>query len=473
MSEEITTEPRWRMLLLRGVLTMSAFVLVAVAGLVITLVSSARARVMAVQQTLEYMGVAPAQDEHGFTNILILGTGDENHDAPDLTDTMIIASIDPLHTRSAVLFSLPRDLYLETNRRLVNGRVNALYVNEKNRLQKVEGLSETGASLQALQTVAEEIGDKVGLPIHGVMKADFTAFTNVVDAIGGVDIVVEDDIVDYYYPVKEGVVGTFKIEAGPQHLDGETALKYARSRHSTSDFDRSARQQQLLTAIADTIRGMGRIDQIRFLLSLRSHLADHVETTMNNEELIGLAQIASELSFQSIITAQLNYSSGSDGQEASAGGFVFPPPKENYNGASVLLPIAGPSGLNDWSQIKTYLAFLTQKREQYLERPQIAIENLAAPSIQAFRFRNELLRYGWDVLSIETPEKKLPQPPVDSFVYYRSDDHQETAAMLGHMLSLPVAKATGNPTGTGDVLLMLGSGFKFQRFQSLSGAVLR
>lgn len=472
MSEEIITPAYRRRTLVRALLLCAAVVLGACTIAIVVLVASARARVVTLQKVLTVMGVAPAHDAYGFTNILVLGVGDVNHEAPDLTDTMIVASIDPLGTRSAVLFSLPRDLYLDVNRRIPSGRINAVYANEKFRLQEYRNFPEAEASQQALQTVAEEIGDKLDLEIHGVMKADFTAFTNVVDAIGGVDVVVEDRIIDYTYPMKEGQVGTFEIDAGPQHLDGEMALKYARTRHSTSDFDRSARQQQLLTVIADTIRGMGRIDQVRFLLSLKDALADHVETTLSNDELIGLAQLASSISFERILTAQLTYAAGSDYSEASPGGFLYPAPKEDFNGASILLPIAGQSGQNDWSQIKTYIAFLLHKRAVYLAHPQVAIENLAANNTQVFRFRNELLRYGWDALAIETPEKKLPKPPTDSFVYYHNDDYQQTATMLGQLLSLPVAKSADNETGTGDVLILLGSGFKFQRFQSLSGAVL-
>jgi LCP family protein required for cell wall assembly len=330
------------------------------------------------------------------------------------------------------------------------------------------------ASAVALQEVGDEIGQKLGIPIHGVIKADFTAFTSVVDAIGGVDVVVPKDIVDYTYPIAEGKVGTFKIDAGPQHLDGETALKYARSRHSTNDFDRSARQQQLLTAIADTIRGMGRIEQMKFLISLYDRLTGHVHTTMPTDQLLGLAQIASELSLDRIITMQINFNAGTDTMDARAGGFVYSAPPELYQGASVLLPTAGPDGKNDWSQIRTFAAFLLYDRALYLQHTQVLVENLSARAVDAHRFRNELLRYGWDTLPITYPAKKLPKPAPDSLVYYRDESHHDAATFLGQMLSLPVAKTSDDTqTGSGDVLIMLGSLFKYKAFQTLSGAVLR
>ncbi len=435
----------------------------------VALMFSSRARVYTVQQALGVVGAAPAQDANGQTNILLLGVGDENHDGADLTDTMIIASIDPLHTQSAVLLSLPRDLFMDTNRRLASGRINAVYANEKYRLKR-DGLSEEEASQQALRAVADEIGEKVGLTIHGVLKTDFTAFTNVVDALGGVDIEVAEKLTDYTYPLAEGRVGKFTIDAGLQHLDGETALRYARSRHSTSDFDRSARQQQLITAVATKVRAMGRLDQVGFLLSLNKHLAGHVETTMSTEELLGIAQIASELSMDHVITNQINFTAGSDYSQAAAGGFVFPPPREDFGGASILLPTSIPGHTNDWSQILTFTQFLTHFRDAYLADSNVMITNRGAKPVDAYRLRNELLRYDWQTYPIQSSPKT--DTTKDTFVYYKDPDHFRTAEIIGSLLNAPVARASNDLTGSGDVLVMLGSSFAYKPFQTLSGSVL-
>lgn len=422
-------------------------------------------RETAMQTTLKVMGAELEQDEHGFTNILIIGTGDQNHDGADLTDTMIVASIDPVNTRSVVMLSLPRDLYLEGGT-YGDGRINAIYANRKYRLMR-NGLEEEGASKQALEDLAAEIGGRLGMTIHGVLKADFTAFEQVVDAVGGVDVVVAEDLTDYSYPLSETRIGTFSIKAGPQHLDGETALKYARSRHSTNDFDRSARQQQILQAIAEKARGMGRFDQAGLLLSLNERLQGHVETTMDTDELLGLAQVASVLSLDRMVRMQVNFTAGSDYYEAAAGGFVYSAPPELFEGASVLLPTASPAGKNDWSQLRTFAQMLLLRRDLYLQHQTLTIRD-AAKLPQGYRLRNEFLRYGWDVLPLEKFEA------TESSVIYRASESKEAATFIGDLLMLPVMPAKEEAwTGSGDIMISLAPNFTFKSFVANSGALLR
>lgn len=421
-------------------------------------------RETAMQTTLKVMGADLEQDEHGFTNLLIIGTGDRNHDGADLTDTMIVASIDPVDTRSVVMLSLPRDLYLEGGT-YGDGRINAIYANRKYRLVR-DGLEEEEASKQALEDLAAEIGGRLGISIHGVLKADFTAFEQVVDAVGGVDVVVAEDLTDYSYPLSETRIGTFSIKAGPQHLDGETALKYARSRHSTNDFDRSARQQQILQAIAAKARSMGRFDQAGLLLSLNERLQGHVETTMDTDELLGLAQIASVLSLDRMVRMQVNFTAGSDYYEAAAGGFVYSAPPELFEGASVLLPTASPSGKNDWSQMRTFAQMLLLRRDLYLQNKTLVIRD-AAKLPQGHRLRNELLRYGWNVLPLEESEA------TESGVTYGSSESKDAASFIGTLLTLPVTQAEeGALTGSGDIVITLAPGYAFKPFVTMSGAVL-
>lgn len=177
-------------------------------------------------------------DQYGHTNILLLGQGDAGHDGIDLTDTIMIASIDTKTMKSGVLFSLPRDLYFLSTDKMGKGRINSLYRDYKIQLKR-EGLEEPEASAGAMHELGDEIGRALGMDIHHIVKVDFIGFVQAVDAIGGIDIVVPETLVDTEYPGPDYTYETFSIEAGPQHIDGETALKYARSRHSTSDFDRS------------------------------------------------------------------------------------------------------------------------------------------------------------------------------------------------------------------------------------------
>jgi len=463
MTQTTPDRPRRLSMLQRiGIACAVIVALLVVAGAV--LAASGSARMAVVRTSLKAFGVAPAHDANGFTNVLLLGVGDALHDGSDLTDTMILASIDPA-TRSAVMLSLPRDLMVVTESGISRGRINALYAGEKYRLQHVHGLEETEASQVALHDIGEEIGRQLGVEVHAVLKADFTAFTSTVDALGGVDVEVPKRIADYTYPVTERTTGLFELDAGLQHLDGETALKYARSRHSTSDFDRSARQQQLIAAMGDKLRGLGRMDQVNFVRALLLDVSGHIETTLSTPELLGLVQIGSELSFDRILKYQLNFHIGGDTSQASAGGFVYPAPLEQFEGASVLVPFSLSGRMSDWGQIRTFAALTMQHRDAYLSHPVIQIQHATQAQTQAWRLRNELLRNGFDVepLVQSGAITDLPDPVL---IRYLDDEQRPAATFLATLLKGPLTQEqAGQWTGSGDILLLIDSSFRYTRFQ--------
>lgn len=445
----------------------SAFLLLLLVLLlpIVVLALSATARIGAIRTALSVMDAAAPHTEAGITNILLLGVGDEDHDGADLTDTMILASIDPLQTRSVVLLSLPRDLLLESETGFSQGRINGLYANEKYRLQHREKMSEEEASLAAMKEVGSVIGEKLGVPIHGIMKANFTAFVNIVDALGGVDVEVPERIVDYTYPLTEKTAGLFRIEAGPQHLDGETALRYARSRHSSTDFDRSARQQQLITALAAKVRGLGRFEQIGFLTTLYSDVSTHIETTLTQQELLGLAQIGSELSLERSIRMQVNFATGSDGVQAQAGGFVYPADPALYEGASVLLPVSLTGKRGDWSQLRLFASFLLHNRDVYLLHPSIRIIHAQPVRLQAWRLRNELLRYGFDVLPLES-SGAVNTSPVPVSISYKDSMDESAAKFFADLLQAPLFTDAAQ-SGSGNILLTIDRNFRYRPFVEL------
>ena len=172
------------------------------------------------------------------TNVLILGLDRRPGQGPVVrSDTMILMTAYPAGTQIALL-SIPRDLYVEIPGYGTN-RINTAHF-------WGESEAEGGGPALAMQTVALNLG----LPVHHYARLDFDSFRAIVDAAGGIDVVVEEPVVDDAYPTVD--YGTIHIEipAGPQHMDGETALRYVRSRHGSSDFDRAERQQQILTALA-------------------------------------------------------------------------------------------------------------------------------------------------------------------------------------------------------------------------------
>ena len=169
-------------------------------------------------------------DWPGTERITFLAMGlDQRTNEPPRTDTLLVVSIDPAR-RSAAMISVPRDLYVS-----IPGygydRVNEAY--------------RVGGPDLARRVVS----DALQVPIPYYVVVDFRGFQRIIDTLGGVEIDVEQPIYDTKYPAQTGNgYITVDIKAGRHHMDGDTALKYARSRMADpeGDFGRSKRQQRLL-----------------------------------------------------------------------------------------------------------------------------------------------------------------------------------------------------------------------------------
>lgn len=166
----------------------------------------------------------------GPVHVLVLGIDERSGEAaPFRSDTMILTRFDPRH-RKIALMTIPRDLWVEIPGVGAN-RINAAHF--------------FGGPALARQTVRSVFD----VPVHYYVRLNFEAFTAIIDAMGGIVVDVPETLHDQRYPTAEYGVTTIHIEAGRQHMNGETALIYARSRYSTSDFDRARRQRQVLAAM--------------------------------------------------------------------------------------------------------------------------------------------------------------------------------------------------------------------------------
>ncbi len=216
---------------------------------------------------------AELPNDHGRTNILLLGVGGKKHDGPNLTDTIMVVSIksrfapgELASKHPIVLVSIPRDLYLNS----IPGKINSAYA---------FGL-EKGGVQQGFEAAKGVVTEVTNLPIHYTIKVDFSAFEKIVDLLGGIDVSVEHAFDDPLYPIsgKENDTCGFSPDeittkllavkpeeefpcrfeklhfaAGETHMNGETALKFVRSRHASgnegSDLARAKRQQLVLSAL--------------------------------------------------------------------------------------------------------------------------------------------------------------------------------------------------------------------------------
>lgn len=215
-------------------------------------------------------------------NVLLLGIDQrENEQGPWRTDTMILVSIDP-STKSTSMLSIPRDLWV-TIPGFGENRVNVAHY-----LGDLRGYPGGGVAL-AKKTVWHALG----VPVHYYVRVNFGGFERIIDAVGGLTIDVKEPIHDESYP--DGNYGTIVVDisAGIQHMDGVTALQYARSRHGKSDFDRMARQQAVILAARDKVLSLD-IPLVR-IPKLVELAGDSIQTDMNIDEILALAEVAKTL----------------------------------------------------------------------------------------------------------------------------------------------------------------------------------
>jgi LCP family protein required for cell wall assembly len=229
-------------------------------------------------------------------NILLLGYGGPGHEGPYLSDSIMMVSVQPA-AKEAIMVSLPRDLYVRIPALPKNGylagKLNSAYaigVDHRNYPNvRPEWKTATGGGDLAAATVAQLTGQRIDYWI-GV---DFKAFRDLVNAVGGIHVNVPAVLDDPYYPRGE-TAGRMHIhfKAGWQDMNGEEALEYARSRETTSDFDRSKRQQLIMLAVRQRVFSLNAVPK---LFSLMSALQDNVRTNLRLQDMRQLADLAGQI----------------------------------------------------------------------------------------------------------------------------------------------------------------------------------
>jgi LCP family protein required for cell wall assembly len=174
----------------------------------------------------------------GRTNILILGLDRRPDETTYVTrtDTMMLATVYP-RAAYAGLLSIPRDLYV-TLPAGTQGRINTAHF-----------FAEADTAGSGPEAAMATVRSNFGVDVHHYVRIDLMGFVRIVDALGGIAIDVPGPLIDYEYPTYDYGTTVVEFEAGPQHMDGERALAYARIRHGSSDFQRAERQQLVIEAI--------------------------------------------------------------------------------------------------------------------------------------------------------------------------------------------------------------------------------
>ena len=266
----------------------------------------------------EYVNVRPVEQ----VNILLAGIGGKWHQGDKLTDTLILASLDG-EKKKITLLSLPRDMYVALPYGWA-GRINEIYANSTN----------TSSGIEALKTKVTEI---TGESIDYYFIIDFQWFIDIVNILWGVEVDVPKDLVDREYPDENYGYEVFSIAKWLHTLDGVTALKYARSRHSTSDFSRSERQQLIIEAIKEKVFSLGYLTNPQKIMETWNAVSSHIHTDLSPTEIINLAVHVNDVPKENMFSFNINSVCGNI-KTCIPWSYLYTPSRELFGGASVLIP---------------------------------------------------------------------------------------------------------------------------------------
>lgn len=336
---------------------------------------------------LSFLGeVKPNQlqgEGDGRINVLLIGIGGAKHPGGTLADTIMVASLDPKN-KEAALLSIPRDLWVPISGN-GSGKINSAHSYGEQKAKKSGG----GPAV-----MKKTVSDILDLPIHYYIRIDFSALEKIVDTLGGVTVDVENPIVDYTYPADNMIdYAPFRLAAGPQKLDGKTALKYVRSRHAAglegSDFARARRQQKLLEAVKQKSMTVGVLGNPKKIGEFMTILGDHVKTDITLSEGERFLQIWKDIDESKVVSKVLD--NGPDGPLVSHSGDAR---------GSILLPRAGTGDFSEVQQIAHEIftdPFLRQ------EKAKISFVNATGSTTKGQQILRQLKSFGYDVTD-DTPK---------------------------------------------------------------------
>jgi LCP family protein required for cell wall assembly len=374
--------PVWRKWALRGSVATFVVVLVLV-GLL------AAKGYLRLNQILKGGGAAAALEQDvdptklkgegdGRINILLLGRGGEGHDGPDLTDTILVASIDPVNKKSS-LVSIPRDLWVETS--VQDSKINAVFANTKTKaLNKSSNkVAAEKAGIDAIEKVVEEV---LGINTHYYAMVDFKGFEQAVNTVGGVEINVPEELRD---PTMawENNRNPVLAKKGLQQMNAKQALMYVRSRHGSArgDFDRAERQRLFIMALKNEILSSSTYSNPVKISQLMDDFGAHAQTDFSMGDLRRLYGITKGIgnNMESIELASPPHDYLTTG---------------SYAGQSIVKPRAG---VFDYTELHTYIRSKLPDGYIIKEKAPVIVLNGTTVEGMATQEAEELKTYSYNV----------------------------------------------------------------------------
>jgi LCP family protein required for cell wall assembly len=391
-------------------------------------------------------------------NILLLGMGGENHEGPNLTDTVILASIKP-STNDVAMLSIPRDLIIPLDN------------HGWRKINSINAFGEEADRGAGADYTRKTLANVLGVEIPYVVRIDFNGFKSIVEAVGGVDIYVDRSFSDPTYPTNNYLTQTVSFKKGWMHMDGSTALIFSRSRHGNNgegtDFARAKRQQKILVAIKNKLTTLSTYRNPTTITNTLASLRANITTNMQIGELVRFAKMAQTMENPTIRQKVLDNSKESPFVDSTLyGAYVLVPRNDDWTPlreiAENIFTVAPVSNANPTNEPAPTTVTQTPPKT----KSKIEIQNGTTREGYARTIANTLTGSGFEIVKIGNAESQThPKTIIEDYTGNTTSESiaqlQQAIAKATNLDNLPqIVKKLGNSssrTTNADYLIILGS----------------
>lgn len=372
-------------------------------------------------------------EDEGRTNILLLGIGDPGHDGETLADTNMVISIDTKNNQVAMI-SIPRD--------------TRVYIPGEgyHKINNAHALGELNKPPRGIELAQKTVEETLDIPIHYYVRANFSGLKQAVDAVEGIDIEVKEALYDPEYPCEKNESKScgFKLKAGQTHMDGSTALKYARCRKGNcgDDFGRALRQQEVLRTVQEKTLSLQTLSDPKKLSALIEAASNNIKTNMSLTEIQRAYEISKKIEKQNIIDVVFS---------TQPNGFLKQDPS-----SSDLLPVAG-----NFDEIQHFVAKIFEIGALWSEGAKIIIENGTTTVGLAGKLQTKLINASVpiEILTIQNAQTK--DFTTSQIIDYSEGTKPRTIKYFENLLNVKAIQPTEGQkkTGSHDITIILGSDY--------------
>lgn len=376
-----------------------------------------------------------AQTVTGRITVLVMGVDARPNQTYMLTDSIIVLTFNP-QTQSGGMLSIPRDLLVRPSS--INREVK---INMVHPIGEASGVPGGGPVL--LRDTIEEL---TGYPIDYYVRVNFDGFKKIIDLIGGIDIDVPYDIVDHEYPTENFGIEELYIPKGRHHMDGELALKYARTRHADNDYRRAARQQQVIMAIKDKVMQPGIMASLLPRLpGLAIALANSVQTDMPVEKVIALARTVDKMGLDNLTRVVIDQKMGEVNPAYGELGYTLIPDLNKVRAAAAAIFADAPAGPSPEE---------AERQVIQAEAARIIVLNGTQETGLAAKAQAMLITNGFNVTTVGNADRV---DYTETWLVSYGDTKPATVEALAQWFKIPPSRIRSEPpSDTVDVTLIIG-----------------